>query len=247
LSFGVWGIADIFRGSTETSVATVGGEKIPADLFQRDFRNVTREATQRGALNPGQARLYGQQTLDNLIDQSAIDQYAQRYGITATDATVSARVRAIPNFVGQLGTFDRNIFLRLISQVGFTEETFIEYVRGAMEREQFLGAAGEGLALPPGYARAFFNYLNEVRAAEYITLPASAAGPSPTPIDAQLNAYLGAHKAQFSTPEYREVTFAWISPEDLASRMAVTDQQLKQQYELEKAKYVIPDRRTLEQ
>jgi peptidyl-prolyl cis-trans isomerase D len=247
LSFGVWGIADIFRGSTETNVATVGGEKIPADLFQRDFRNVTREASQRGALSPGQARLYGQQTLDNLVDQVAIDQYAQKYGITVTDATVSARVRAIPNFVGQLGTFDHNTFLRLISQVGFTEEGFIEYVRGAMEREQFLGAAGEGLALPPGYARAFFNYLNEVRAVEYIALPSSAAGPAPTPTDAQLNDYLQAHKAQFSTPEYREVTFAWISPEDLASKMTVTDQQLKQQYELEKAKYVIPDRRTLEQ
>jgi peptidyl-prolyl cis-trans isomerase D len=177
----------------------------------------------------------------------AINQSAQKYGIVATDPTVSARVRAIPNFVGQLGTFDHNLFLRLINQVGFTEEGFIEYVRGAMEREQFLGAAAGGLSLPPGYARAFFNYLNEVRAAEYITLPASAAGPVPTPTDAQLNGYLQAHKAEFSTPEYREVTFAWISPGDLASKMTVTEQQLRQQYELEKSKYVIPDRRTLEQ
>lgn len=247
LSFGVWGIADIFRGSTETSVATVGGEKIPADLFQRDFRNVTREATQHGALNPGQARLYGQQTLDNLIDQAAVDQYARKYGIIVTDPTVSARVRSIPNFVGPLGTFDHTAFLRLIGQVGFTEETFIEYVRGAMEREQFLGAAAAGLALPPGYGRAFFNYLNEARAVEYIALPPSAAGPVPIPTDVQLNVYLQAHKTQFSAPEYREVTFAWVSPEDLASKMTVTNQQLKQQYELEKSKFVIAEQRTLEQ
>jgi peptidyl-prolyl cis-trans isomerase D len=116
-----------------------------------------------------------------------------------------------------------------------------------MEREQFLGAAAAGLSLPPGYARAFFNYLNEARAVEYITLPAAAAGRVPAPTDALLNDYLQTHKTQFSTPEYREVTFAWIAPEDLASKLTVTDQQLRQQYELEKSKYVIPDRRTLEQ
>src|SRR6185437_9710471 len=152
LSFGVWGIADIFRGNSDTSIATVGGEPISADLFQRDYRNVTRQATQQGALKPGQARAYGQQVLDGLVGQTALDEYAQRYGITVTDPTVSARVRAIPSFVGPLGTFDRQTFLRLIQQVGFTEESFIDYVRGELQREQLLDAASSGVQLPPGYA-----------------------------------------------------------------------------------------------
>ncbi|HEY3639284.1 MAG TPA: SurA N-terminal domain-containing protein, partial [Rhizomicrobium sp.] len=39
LSFGVWGIADIFRGNVDTSIAAVGSEKLPAETFQRDYRN----------------------------------------------------------------------------------------------------------------------------------------------------------------------------------------------------------------
>lgn len=247
LSFGVWGIADIFRGSSDTSAATVGGEKIPIELFQRDYRNVTRGITQKGALKPAQARAYGQQVLDGLIDQTALDTYAKRYGLTATDDTVSARIRAIPNFIGPLGTFDHNTFLRLIDQAGFNEQGFVEYVRGALERDQLVGAASGGLQMPSGYARALFNYLNEARAANYIVVPITTTGPAPAPTDAELATYLKAHPERFSSPEYREVTFAWISPQDLTGKVAVTDAQLKQQYEAQKAQYVIPEKRQLEQ
>src|SRR5438874_7714515 len=64
LSFGVWGIADIFRGNSDTSVASVGSEKIPVELFQRDYRNVTRAASRQGPLKPAQAKAAGQQVLD---------------------------------------------------------------------------------------------------------------------------------------------------------------------------------------
>jgi peptidyl-prolyl cis-trans isomerase D len=247
LSFGVWGIADIFRGNSDTSVATVGGEKIPIESFQRDYRNVTRDATRQGSLKPAQARTYGQQVLDGLIDQAAMDDLLRRYKMTVTDETVSGRIRALPAFVGPLGTFDHNQFLRIIDQAGYTEQGFVEYVRGALEREQLLGATGAGLELPSGYARAFFNYLNEARAAEYAILPPAAAGAIPTPTDAQLQSYLSKHTNQFSTPEYREVTFASIGPQDVASGIKVTDAQLRQQYEAQKAQYVIPEKRDLEQ
>jgi peptidyl-prolyl cis-trans isomerase D len=247
LSFGVWGIADIFRGNSDTSVASVGDEKIPVELFQRDYRNVTRAASRQGPMKPAQAKAAGQQVLDGLINEAALDSYIRHYGITATDETVSARIRAIPNFVGALGTFDHAQFLRLINQAGFTEEGFIDYMRGTLERDQFVGAAATGLQMPAGYARMLFNYLNESRAVDYVTLPAAAAGTPPTPTAAQLQAYVAAHKNRFSTPEYREVTFAWVSPQDVGSKINVTDAQLRQQYEAQKDQYVVPDKRQLEQ
>ena len=247
LSFGVWGIADIFRGNAQDSVASVGGQKIPIEIFQRDYRNATRQATQQGTLTPSQSRAAGQQVLNGLVDQTALDSIAHRYGVTATDETVSARVRAIPNFAGPLGTFDHNTFLRLIDQAGYSEQSFIDYVRGALQRDQFVGAAGAGLEMPPGYARQLFNYLNEARAAEFIVLPTNAAGSAPSPTDAQLADYIKAHRERFSTPEYRKVTYAWLTPEDVSGEIKVTDDQLKQQYEAQKSQYVIPEKRALEQ
>ncbi|HEY1962467.1 MAG TPA: peptidyl-prolyl cis-trans isomerase [Rhizomicrobium sp.] len=247
LSFGVWGIADIFRGSAEDSVASVAGQKIPIEVFQRDYRNATRDAVRQGTLSPAQARAAGQQVLNGLIDQTAIENSIHRYGITATDDVVSARVRSIPGFSGPLGTFDHNTFLRLIDQAGYSEQSFIDYVRGALIRDQFVSAASAGLALPSGYARELFNYLNEARAAEFIVLPSRVAGPAYPPTDAQLTTYVQAHRDRFSTPEYRKVTYAWLTPQDVSSQIKVTDDQLKQQYEAQKSQYIIPEKRTLEQ
>jgi peptidyl-prolyl cis-trans isomerase D len=247
LSFGVWGIADIFRGNSDTSVATVGGESIPMELFQRDYRNVTRAASRQGPIKPAQARAMGQKVLEGLINEAALDSYIRHYGITVPDEVVSARIRAMPYFQGTLGTFDRQTFQRAIDQAGFTEQSFIEYIRGSLERDQLIGAAAAGLELPPGYARAVFNYLNEARAVQYISLPASAAGAPPVPSDAQLQAFIAAHRTRFSTPEYREVTYAWIAPEDLASKVKISEAQLQQQYDAQKGQYVIPEKRQLEQ
>src|SRR5438552_2801519 len=79
--------------------------------------------------------------------------------------------------------------------------------------DQLVSAAASALDLRPGSAHAFFHYLNEVRAATYVTVPASAARNTPTPDDVALMAYMKAHETQFSTPKYRDVSFASISPQ----------------------------------
>lgn len=247
LSFGVWGIADVFRGNSDTSVASVGGTKIPIEAYQQSYRALSRQLAKNGDLPASEQKALGKRALDGIIDQTAVDNYVHRYGLTVADQTVSARIRAIPQFIGPLGTFDRNQMERVLYASGFTEEGFIQLIRDEMARDQFLSAGASGLGLPEGYAKAFFDYLNEVRSAKYIVVPASAAGVAPQPSDAQLLAYMKAHETQFSTPEYRDVTFAWISPDDVMSQIKVTDDQLKQQYEAEKSQYVVPEKRELEQ
>ncbi|HTK80256.1 MAG TPA: SurA N-terminal domain-containing protein [Rhizomicrobium sp.] len=247
LSFGVWGIADIFRGGGDDTVATVGGVKIPVTFYQQNYRNLTRQASRNGDLTPAQQKALGKNALEGVIDQTAIDNYVRRYGLTVTDETVSARIRAIPAFVGPLGTFDHTQFLRAIDSIGYDEPSFVAAIRAEISRDQLLGATASGMELPPGYAQAFFDYLNQVRAAAYVTVPASAAGNPPAPSDADLAAYMKAHEATFSTPEYRDVSFAWVSPQDVMGQIKVSDDQLKQQYEVQKAQYVIPEKRTLEQ
>src|ERR1043166_4415396 len=151
ISFVVWGIADIFRGSTDTSVATVGGNKIPMEIYQREYRNATREATLKGTLKPALARAYGQQALDALVGRAAVDIYTQRYGLTVSDDWVSARIRAVPLFAGPLGDFDRRKFLEFANQLGFTEDQFIQAMREDATRNQHRPAAFARLC--PGHFR----------------------------------------------------------------------------------------------
>ena len=255
ISFAAWGIADVFKGSTDTSVATVGDTKIPVEDYQRDFGNMLK--SERGPdglpMTAEQARKLGlaQRSLDNLIDQVATNALAAKLGLAASDPDVTRAIQSLPAFAGPLGTFDHDTFVRLIGDRGYSEQGFIELVRQDMTRNQLVSAAGAGMTLPPGYVMALVQFLNETRAAEYVVMPASAVGAIPNPTDAQLAAYVKKNATHFSTPEYREATYAEISPDDLAPQIQISDAQLKQQYELRKSDpasgYLIPEKRDVEQ
>ncbi len=255
LSFAVWGIADIFKGTTDTSVATVGGTVISLAEYQRDFNNFLKN--QRGLngaqMTSDEAKKLGvpQQTLQTMISQKALDNTVHKLGLTVNDGVIAAQIRAAPRFNGGLGTFDHNLFLQFVNDLGYTEPGFIELIRNDMARDQLLNAAHAGYKLPPGYIIALLSFLNETRAVDYVVVPASAAGAAPTPTDAQLAAFVQKNATHFSTPEYREVTYAEISPDDLAGQIPVTDAQLKAEYTLRKDNpqyaYVVPEKRDVEQ
>jgi peptidyl-prolyl cis-trans isomerase D len=248
-TFGLWGIADVFQGSSDTSVATVGSEKIPAAMFQRDFTNLRNRAAQQsgGQLSPELARMLGQQILQKTIDESALEQVVTNKGLMASDDEVRAGIQQIGAFKGPLGSFDRATFLEVLGRNGYTEDSFIAETRADIMRNQLVATVANGIQPSPGYAATVFLYLNERRAVQYVTLPASAAGNIPNPDDATLAAYIKSHSDQFSTPEYRDVTYASIGPDDLMNQVQVSDAQLREQYELKKDTFQIPEKRDIEQ
>jgi peptidyl-prolyl cis-trans isomerase D len=247
LSFAVWGINDVFRAGTSTAVATVGGTSIEQAEFQRDYNNFLRR--QGKDLTRDQARRanLGSIMLQQSIAQIALDNVARELRMTVSDDTVSEQIRAIPEFAGISGTFDRGVFQQKVSQIGYGEQGFIEVMRRDLTRTQLLHAAQGGFEVPAGYARALFAYYTEVRAAEYVTVDAKALPPVAPPSDAVLAAYVKAHTDRFSTPEYRDVTYAEIGPDDVSKSVAVTDQQIQNLYDANKDKYNVPEKRDLEQ
>jgi len=251
LSFGVWGIADIFRGSTDTSVATVGGEKISADLFQRDYRNFLKNASAQVGhevtSEEAHAKGFDHQAIETTLSRTAVDQVVAHYGLRATDAQVSDAIRAIPAFRGPLGGFDHETFLSRVQNAGFTEDSFVDVERHDIARNQLLVAVHDGFALPPGYTSLLFDFIEQQRAASYVVVPKAAAGTPPAPTDEDLQAFVRSHPAQVSTPEYRDVTYAVAAPQDVMNQVHVTDQELEQQYELRKDQYQVPEKRDVEQ
>ena len=251
LSFGVWGIADIFRGNTDTSVATIGGEKISFEEFQRDYRNFLRGVSQQAGheVTMDEARTHGfdKQALKAVLNRTALDEIVARYGLRATDAQVASAIRGISAFRGPLGGFDHQQFLYRLQNAGYTEDGFVQVEREDLSRNQLLDAVHNGVEVAPGYARLLFDYVNERRAADYVVVRKTAAGMPPPPAETELAGYVKAHAQAFSTPEYRDVTYAVAGPQDVMNKISVTDQELQQQYELRKDQYQIPEKRDVEQ
>jgi peptidyl-prolyl cis-trans isomerase D len=255
LSFGVWGIADIFKGSVDDSVATVGSTKVSSAFFEREYNNATKNqlGPDGKPITTDEARKLGlpEQALQQLVNRTALDNATARYGLTSSATDAATMIKGARAFAGQLGTFDKTVFDRAMQERGYSEQEFINLVRNDISRDQLTTAASAGFALPPTYALALFSFLNEVRAADYVVIPASAVGTIAPPNDAVLQAYIRQNAARFSTPEYREVDYAYVTPDDLMPTLQVTDQQLKDQYQLRltdpRYTYVVPEKRDVEQ
>jgi len=245
LSFALWGIADIFRGSADTTIYSLGSTQIGADLFAREYRNFLRNAGT--TLTPEQSKAAGEQILIRMIGTSALDLVTAKLGLTATDARIRAQVQAMPVFKGALGTFDHATFVQLIGRAGYGEAEFIATLREESARDQMLRAIEGGFLMPPDYARAIFAFINEVRAAEYVVLTPAMVGTIVPPSDSALSAYVKAHPDRFSTPEYRSVSFASIGVDDVATTITVSDKQVQDELDSNKSDYVVPEKREIEQ
>src|SRR6202789_4104823 len=82
ISFGVWGIADIFRGFGQSTLAKVGGTEISADQFRQLYTDRLQQiGRQYGRpLTMEQARAFGfdRQVLQQTIAEAALDEEARR-------------------------------------------------------------------------------------------------------------------------------------------------------------------------
>jgi peptidyl-prolyl cis-trans isomerase D len=251
LSFVLWGIGDIFQGGIGTSVAVVGSTEISQNAFSRAYRNLVRnQGAQMGTdITPEMAQKMGlgQVALQQMISRTALDNAAADLGLTTSDAAVAEEVRTMSAFRGASGQFDRATFQQAIQNAGYTEQQFLDELRQDKTRTQLTDAVESNFILPAAYAEGLFLYINERRAADYVVLPPDAAGTIAPPSDKQLEEYVKANAARYSTPEYRAADYAVIGPADVSGQITVTDAQIKQQYEAMKDTYVVPEKRDVQQ
>src|SRR6201747_1564386 len=98
ISFGVWGIADIFRGFGQSTLARVGHTEISANEFRQLYTDRLQQLGRQFGrpLTMDQARAFGldRQVLQQTIAEAALDEETQRMGLGLSDADT---MRAIYN------------------------------------------------------------------------------------------------------------------------------------------------------
>ena len=227
LSFAIWGVGNIFVGYGSNNVAEVGGTEISADqvrqLYQAQLKSMQRQA--RRSITNEQARQMGldQQVVGKLIADAALDGKARSFGLAMSDATLARKILADTTFAGPTGKFDTNRFNEILSDNGFTEQTFAREQRKQYLRQDFADAFTGGMIAPVAALEAIHKFRNETRSIEYVELPDSAAGAIAAPDDQTLQTFFDARKQQFSAPEFRSLATLSVTPTALIDAAAVSD------------------------
>src|SRR3982751_4617191 len=129
ISFAVWGIADIFKGFGQSTLAKIGKTEISTEQFRQIYtdklqqfgRQIGRPLTQE------QARAFGidRQVLQQTIAEAALDEEARRLGLGQSDEQIRQVIMNDPNFKGVGGNFDANRFQAMIRNFGYTQPPYV--------------------------------------------------------------------------------------------------------------------------
>ena len=251
ISFGVWGIGDIFKGFGQSTLARVGRTEISAEQFRQLYTEKLQQIGRQFGrpLTMDQARAFGldRQLLQQTIAEAALDEEARRLGLGQSDAEIMRTIFSDPNFKGVTGAFDPGRFQATIRQFGFTEPRYIADQRRVSLRRQIAGTISAGLEPPNVMIEALSRFQNEQRGIEYVKLDAAHAGTIDPPSPETLAGYFDDHKAQFRAPEYRKISFVVINPEEVGKWATVSDEDARKMFEQRRDKLGTPERRQVTQ
>ncbi|MDN4981887.1 SurA N-terminal domain-containing protein [Bradyrhizobium sp. WYCCWR 13022] len=251
ISFGIWGIADIFRGFGQSTLAKVGHTEISLNEFRQIYTDRLQQIGRQFGrpLTPDQARAFGldRQVLQQTIAEAALDENARQLGLGQSDEQIRQIIMNDPNFKGVDGKFDANRFQSLIRNFGYTEQRYVAEQRKVALRRQITGTIGAGLEPPKTMLDVATRFQNEQRAIAFIRLDTAQAGQIDPPSPEALAAYFEDHKVQFRAPEYRKIVFTVISPEDIAKWSDVSDEDAKKLFDQRKEQLSTPEKRKIQQ
>jgi peptidyl-prolyl cis-trans isomerase D len=250
-SFAVWGIGDYaFLRRGEQVAIRVGDAKITPEQLSIEYRReVDRLRRSFGQFDLEMAKQIGliDQVIDRMVRDTLFEKEAARLGVVVSDEVVRARIAANPAFHGLTGTFDRNMFQRILYENGYNEGQYIQLLRQELARAAVIDSITAGTRAPDLLVDRLYRHRNERRTGETIFIPNSSIEVTGEPDDAQLKSVYDDNAAQFSEPEYRALSVLRVGADELAPKTEVSEEQLKEEFHNRMAEFRVEEKRDLEQ
>lgn len=251
LSFGLWGIGDIFRGGGHTQVvATVGDQEITRQTYDRaleqEIRSTQESVGSRLTRDQLMALNVPQRALAPLIQQALLTQLAADRGLVVSEVQLLKAIAREPSFQVN-GTFSKEAYQQALRNANMSEGQFLALLSLDVARESMFDPLTEAVAIPDPTARLLFGYLAETRTAQFVVVDAAGITDLPAASEEELKQTYQDYAAQFQAPEYRAVTLLHLSAKDFYGEVTVSEDEARQRYEATKDSFDQPEKRGLRQ
>lgn len=249
LGLGGFGITNL--SGTVRSVGSVGDAEIDINDYARALQNEIRalESERGEPISFAQAEAQGipDAVLTRLVAQAALTHETGRVQLSVGDENLREQIVAIPGFQGVDGTFDREAYAFALEQAGLSEAQFEQDLRNETASAFLQGAVMAGVTMPEAYTDTLLTYVGEERDVTWAALDRNDLTTGlPEPTEEELQAFHDANVAQFTTPETREITYAWLTPEMIIDTVEVDEEALRDAYDARADEFIQPERRLVE-
>ncbi len=240
-----WGVGtNITRN--RNSVATVNGEEISLQEFQRSYERAVDNLRQQfgGQLPPDLLENAGfkQQVLGQLIRDALLRQGGQRMGIAVSDHMTRQKIGTMEVFQ-ENGHFDLHRYEEILAQNRMTPTSFENGLRSDL------------LAAKVGEAVAAFAYVSDLEAKTwsrfqdesirlaYLKLDARQFEDKVQIDEAELVGWFENHREDYRQEPKRRLKYLYFSSEAGKNAAEATEDEVRAYYEANKTAYVTPEQR----
>ncbi|MBY6047738.1 peptidyl-prolyl cis-trans isomerase [Vannielia litorea] len=251
LILGLTGFGITSFGSSISAVGTVGDEPVPVNEYYRELvSEIAAEERDTGRqLSISDAEQAGilARVRTRLTNRAALDNAATNMGLSVGDERVREQVVSAQAFQGIDGNFDRAAYQGVLRNRGMSVAEFETGVRKDTARTILQGAVVGGVPAPKVQIDTLMTYFGERRSFRWATFGTDQlAEPLPEPSEEELTAYYQANTPDFTLPQMKRITYAWVLPEMLVETVEIDEDAIARLYESRAAEFQQPERRLVE-
>jgi peptidyl-prolyl cis-trans isomerase D len=237
--FALWGIQNYLDTGKEQPAAVVGGHEI----FDREVSRAYEQtlANLVGVADYDEKQLK-HEALERLIREEIIAQNAEDKALAISDADVRGFIQTLPYFQTD-GKFDKEKYKVMLSSQGMSPNQFAAQIRRALLMEQYQRSILDSAFVTKDQIETLLRLKNQEREIEYATVPLKPSARNFS--DGEIEAYYREHLPDFSNPEKVSIEYVAVSLDDIAKTVEVTEQDLRNLYEEQKANFGTPERRKI--
>ncbi|OGL12308.1 MAG: hypothetical protein A3I17_10925 [Candidatus Rokubacteria bacterium RIFCSPLOWO2_02_FULL_72_37] len=237
----VFGTRGFDGGGPPDTVATVNGERISFERYQRRYQAYYDAYAQiyRERFSSELAERLGlaQQVVNDLVQEALVVQRARAEGFELSDEELNARIQAIPAFQDGgrfvLKRYEEFLRRRGISAAAFEDEVRRELTRARVEAT----VRGSVTVSEAEIEQAFAMRREEVRAA-WALVELGPLVAAATAADSELPDYLAKHGDEFRQPERRRVQYVLLAEKDFTK--PIGDAEVEKYYAAHQKEFETP-------
>ena len=231
------------RGAPIDSVASIDGEKITIQKFDRDFRNIA----YRQGISAEQAYQFGlaDQYLQSVIASALLTHGAKDNGLRLSSEEL---VKDVQQFISPYiddKTDAKTAFQNLLRSQNMNEKEFIETLESEKIRNMILTVLTGATIIPGDLATDIALLQKHKRDVSALVININAVDIDNNLDEEALKTYYESIKFNYVLPEKRDIATVTLSPDKLKAN--ITESQKKEFYEDNVAMYSTAEQREIEQ
>lgn len=249
LSFVFAGVGSYIVGGSNNSAAKVGNVEIGRGEFEQAYQNErNRMQAQLGdyfsnlLADPSYVESFRKSVLDRMVNDLLLEQHAESLGLRVSDTQVRTLILEMPQFQVD-GKFDQEIYQAALRRAGFSADSFAEYLRRDLVRNQLMTAIqGSDFSLP-GEVEAQSKLLTQTRDIKKVTLSLADFAAKAELSEEEINEYYQLNPERYTRPEQVKVAYVELSAQKLKENIEISDEQAEKYYQEHIDKYSSEEQR----